>query len=142
MLGRGDQTFCNHWCHDYPTTGACIKLSSLSNLFQCQIKHSMEANYKTTNFVMLQGPLSDSNPSFGNKSHPPQPSTPLQSMKLRETIFPPIEPAHPLLPLRVDMMILTVTAPSCRKRSVLSNCWPGVFLIIKLRAAGFASGLR
>ena len=35
---------------------------------------------------MVQSPLSDSKPSFGNKFHPPQPSTPVQSMKLRETV--------------------------------------------------------
>ena len=57
-------------------------------------------------------------------------------------IFPPTELAHHSLPLRVDREMPTVTAPSCRKRGVLFNCWAGGFLPIRLRAAGFALGLR
>ena len=119
---------------------------------------------------MVQGPLSYSKPSFDNKSHSLQPSTPLHETPrndfsrlpckaddrmlnrpseiwVKTRIFPylnftPTEPAHHSLPLRVDREMPTVTAPSCRKRDVLFNCWPGGFLTIRLRAAGFALGLR
>lgn len=90
--------------------------------------------------------LSHTTPSQGADQHKiaTSPTTGACIITLRQKITsissPPSLFFHPRAstPPRMDREIPRVTAPTGRKRSILSNYWPGGFWIVRLRAAGFA----